>query len=193
MDHDYPIDDARELFRVVADTSSDGVISVDHDSVILFANPAVERVFGFRSEMLRKRRFQDPRQRKQNAGQHIQRSPLVKARDSRHTACQAWVVMGLRLCKSASPLGDKHIANASRRSRSLGGLLSTRSTWGGTSPSAIKRCPHPVRRITGVDSDAFFTKLATLRPSTRGMPKSVITTANGFPCPSAARNESIPC
>jgi hypothetical protein len=51
-----------------------------------------------------------------------------------------------------------------------------------TSPSAIKRCPHPVRRITAVDWEALFTKLATFLPSMRGMPKSVMTTAKGFPC-----------
>ena len=83
-------------------------------------------------------------------------------------------------------------ANASLRSRSLGGLLSTRSTWGGAPPSAIKRCPHPVRRITRVDSDAPFTKLATLRPSTRRMPKSVITMEKGLRRLRATLNASIP-
>src|SRR5580698_2578627 len=50
-------------------------------------------------------------------------------------------------------------ANAARSSFSLGGLLSTRSTSGGTSPSAISRCPQPVKRITGVDGESFLMAL----------------------------------
>jgi len=47
MDHDRPMNDSSELFRVVAEAASDVIISIDHDSVILFANPAAERVFGY--------------------------------------------------------------------------------------------------------------------------------------------------
>src|SRR5690606_31583359 len=58
------------------------------------------------------------------------------------------------------------LAKASRNCASLGGLLSTRSTFGGLSASARMRCPQPVRRITGVAGDFSLTAAATLRPST---------------------------
>src|SRR5690606_34482698 len=48
------------------------------------------------------------------------------------------------------------LAKASRNCASLGGLLSTRSTFGGLSASARMRCPQPVRRITGVAEDFSF-------------------------------------
>src|ERR1700761_1911663 len=44
----------------------------------------------------------------------------------------------------------------------------------------------------GVESDALFRKRATLRPSTRGMPKSVITIEKGLPRLRAALKASIP-
>jgi PAS domain S-box-containing protein len=47
MSQDHPIDDSDELFRVVAEAASDAIISIDRDSVILFANRAAERVFGY--------------------------------------------------------------------------------------------------------------------------------------------------
>jgi two-component system, cell cycle sensor histidine kinase and response regulator CckA len=47
MDHNRTPDDSSELFRFVAETTSDAIISIDHDSVILFANRAAERVFGY--------------------------------------------------------------------------------------------------------------------------------------------------
>ena len=47
MDHDRATNESSELFRVVAETASDAIISIDHDSVILFANPAAERIFGY--------------------------------------------------------------------------------------------------------------------------------------------------
>jgi two-component system, cell cycle sensor histidine kinase and response regulator CckA len=47
MDHDRATNESSELFRVVAETASDVIISIDHDSVILFANPAAERIFGY--------------------------------------------------------------------------------------------------------------------------------------------------
>ena len=50
----------------------------------------------------------------------------------------------------AHPARPQRLASASRSSRSFGGLLSTRSTHGGISPSATSRCPQPVSRITGV-------------------------------------------
>ena len=57
-------------------------------------------------------------------------------------------------------------ASAARRSRSLGGLLSTRSTWAGIAPSAASPWPHPVSRITGIVLASLLTAPATLRPST---------------------------
>src|SRR5260370_8437396 len=47
MDHDRATNESSELFRVVAETASDAIISIDQDSVILFANPAAERIFGY--------------------------------------------------------------------------------------------------------------------------------------------------
>jgi len=47
MNDHRPIDDSGELFRVVAENAADAIISIDHQSVILFANPAAERVFGY--------------------------------------------------------------------------------------------------------------------------------------------------
>jgi two-component system cell cycle sensor histidine kinase/response regulator CckA len=47
MDHDRAKSDSSELFRVVAETASDAIISIDQDSTILFANPATERIFGY--------------------------------------------------------------------------------------------------------------------------------------------------
>jgi two-component system cell cycle sensor histidine kinase/response regulator CckA len=47
MNYDRSIDDSGELFRVVAENASDAIISIDHENIILFANPAVERVFGY--------------------------------------------------------------------------------------------------------------------------------------------------
>jgi two-component system cell cycle sensor histidine kinase/response regulator CckA len=47
MSHDHSIDEPGELFRVVAEAASDAIISIDRDSVILFANRAAERVFGY--------------------------------------------------------------------------------------------------------------------------------------------------
>jgi PAS domain S-box-containing protein len=47
MDHDRATNESGELFRVVAETASDAIISIDQDSVILFANPAAERIFGY--------------------------------------------------------------------------------------------------------------------------------------------------
>ena len=47
MNYDRSIDDSGELLRVVAENASDAIISIDHESIILFANPAAERVFGY--------------------------------------------------------------------------------------------------------------------------------------------------
>jgi two-component system cell cycle sensor histidine kinase/response regulator CckA len=46
MDHNPASNESSELFRVVAETASDAIISIDQDSTILFANPAAERIFG---------------------------------------------------------------------------------------------------------------------------------------------------
>jgi len=47
MERDGATNESNELFRVVAETASDAIISIDRDSVILFANPAAERIFGY--------------------------------------------------------------------------------------------------------------------------------------------------
>jgi two-component system cell cycle sensor histidine kinase/response regulator CckA len=47
MDHDLATHESSELFRVVAETASDAIISIDHHSIILFANRAAEGVFGY--------------------------------------------------------------------------------------------------------------------------------------------------
>jgi PAS domain S-box-containing protein len=47
MDHDRASHESSELFRVLAETASDAIISIDQDSIILFANPAAERIFGY--------------------------------------------------------------------------------------------------------------------------------------------------
>ena len=42
-----------QLLRVIAETAADAIITIDERSIILFANPAAERIFGYRiSEML---------------------------------------------------------------------------------------------------------------------------------------------
>lgn len=47
MDHASGADQSGELFRVVAESASDAIISIDQDSLVLFANPATERIFGY--------------------------------------------------------------------------------------------------------------------------------------------------
>jgi len=47
MDHNPASNESSELFRVVAETASDAIISIDQDSTILFANPAAETIFGY--------------------------------------------------------------------------------------------------------------------------------------------------
>lgn len=45
--------EAEERYRIVAETASDAIVSVDAESTIIFANPAAEAIFGYeRSEML---------------------------------------------------------------------------------------------------------------------------------------------
>src|SRR2546428_13840727 len=45
--------EADQLLRVIAETAADAIITIDERSIILFANPAAERIFGYRiSEML---------------------------------------------------------------------------------------------------------------------------------------------
>ena len=42
--------ESEERYRVVSDTASDAIFTIDKDSRILFCNPAVERVFGYKPE-----------------------------------------------------------------------------------------------------------------------------------------------
>src|SRR3989442_8855150 len=45
--------EADQLLRVIAETAAEAIITIDERSIILFANPAAERIFGYRiSEML---------------------------------------------------------------------------------------------------------------------------------------------
>src|SRR5579872_848408 len=83
-------------------------------------------------------------------------------------------------------------ASASRSAASFGGLLSTRSTEGGRSFSASKRCPQPVSRMTGTLGAVDLTATATVRPSTLVIQRSVMTAAKGSPCSWAVRKASIP-
>ncbi len=44
--------ESEEQYRVVAETASDGIIMIDEDSQILFANSSMERIFGYAEEEL---------------------------------------------------------------------------------------------------------------------------------------------
>jgi hypothetical protein len=82
-----------------------------------------------------------------------------------HQDQRLWLPKNAVLQQSYASIAEQK-ARASRSSLRSGGLLSTRSTWGGMSPSATKRRPQPVSRITGVEGESAFTALATRRPST---------------------------
>lgn len=47
MNHQVPRLGEHALFAVVAQGASDGIVTIDRNSTILFANPAVERIFGY--------------------------------------------------------------------------------------------------------------------------------------------------
>ena len=53
---DLPVDEAlrasEERFRRLAETASDGILTIDEESTILFSNQAVERIFGYSAEEL---------------------------------------------------------------------------------------------------------------------------------------------
>jgi PAS domain S-box-containing protein len=44
--------ESEERYRIIAETASDALITVDGESVIQFVNPAAERIFGYRPEEL---------------------------------------------------------------------------------------------------------------------------------------------
>jgi PAS domain S-box-containing protein len=44
--------DSEERYRIVAETATDGIVTIDETSTILFMNPAIEKIFGFRREEL---------------------------------------------------------------------------------------------------------------------------------------------
>jgi PAS domain S-box-containing protein len=46
----HALSESEERYRVVSDTAPDAIFTIDEDSRILFCNPAVERVFGYRPE-----------------------------------------------------------------------------------------------------------------------------------------------
>lgn len=41
-----------DLFRILAETATDAIVTIDQDSAILFVNPATERIFGYASSEL---------------------------------------------------------------------------------------------------------------------------------------------
>lgn len=44
--------DSQEHFRIISDTASDAIVTIDEDSTILFANPAAGKLFGYSTEEL---------------------------------------------------------------------------------------------------------------------------------------------
>ena len=48
----YALRESEERYRVVSDTAPDAIFTIDADSTILFCNPAVQRVFGYKPEDL---------------------------------------------------------------------------------------------------------------------------------------------
>src|ERR1700682_4919345 len=50
---DAPLSDLLQFTRVIADTASDAIITIDEDSTMLFVNRAAEKIFGYsRAELL---------------------------------------------------------------------------------------------------------------------------------------------
>ncbi|HKX27063.1 MAG TPA: PAS domain S-box protein [Blastocatellia bacterium] len=47
QDRDAHLRDSEESYRTVAETASDAIITIDHESKILFVNRATERIFGY--------------------------------------------------------------------------------------------------------------------------------------------------
>src|SRR5467141_771028 len=48
-----PLNDQHQITRVIADTASDAIITIDEDSTMLFANRAAEKIFGYaRTELI---------------------------------------------------------------------------------------------------------------------------------------------
>ncbi|HEV2145847.1 MAG TPA: ATP-binding protein [Longimicrobiaceae bacterium] len=44
--------EAEERFRIYAESASDAIFAIDEESIVQYANPAVERIFGYRPEEL---------------------------------------------------------------------------------------------------------------------------------------------
>jgi PAS domain S-box-containing protein len=42
----FPLAESEERYRIVAETASDAIVTIDRDSIIQFANPGAERLFG---------------------------------------------------------------------------------------------------------------------------------------------------
>src|ERR1700738_1518421 len=48
-----PLADLYQVTRIIADTASDAIITIDEGSIILFVNGAAEKIFGYsRAELL---------------------------------------------------------------------------------------------------------------------------------------------
>jgi len=52
MSKDDALNSLTQISRLIAETASDGIITIDENSIILFANPAAEKIFGYARDEL---------------------------------------------------------------------------------------------------------------------------------------------
>ena len=52
MSNDDALNNLTQISRVIAETASDGIITIDGNSTILFANRATEKIFGYSRDEL---------------------------------------------------------------------------------------------------------------------------------------------
>jgi PAS domain S-box-containing protein len=62
--------ESEERFRVLAETAADAIVTMDENSVIAYANPAVEEVFGYRADQLIGRPLEMLMPERSRAGHH---------------------------------------------------------------------------------------------------------------------------
>ncbi|MBI5473794.1 MAG: PAS domain S-box protein [Ignavibacteriae bacterium] len=95
--------DSEERYRIVADTASDGIITIDSSSRILFVNPAIERIFGYRSDEMVGR---DVTMLMPKYFRHLHRSSLSNylATGKRHIRWEAIELPGLHKSGREVPL-----------------------------------------------------------------------------------------